>query len=155
MFIFYHYLRKKQRQRAILDLLSKRPVPNQAQLISELAKMNIAVTQATISRDISELQLKKSRKGYVCQDQVGAMKRLFDLTPKKLIRMSVTRAEAVLSCVVVHTVDSMAPCTAAALDGPGFNETMGTVADHRTVLVITGCPEDAQRIKDKIEKIIS
>ena len=50
---------KSQRQAAILDAVQHQPVRNQEQLRRRLRTAGFDVTQATLSRDIRELQLVK------------------------------------------------------------------------------------------------
>ena len=50
---------KTVRQVAILDIIGKKDIETQEELAEELKKQGIAVTQATVSRDIKELRLLK------------------------------------------------------------------------------------------------
>ncbi len=51
---------KAQRQRAIRELVSTRPIGSQREVVDALSAQGFAVTQATVSRDISELGLVKA-----------------------------------------------------------------------------------------------
>src|SRR5690348_18148957 len=55
---------KLYRRTQILDLLRREHVATQAELCEKLSRRGIEVTQATVSRDIEELGLIKSRNGY-------------------------------------------------------------------------------------------
>lgn len=50
---------KTVRQVAILDIIEKQDIETQEELAEALRKRGIAVTQATVSRDIKELRLLK------------------------------------------------------------------------------------------------
>ena len=50
---------KSSRQGIILKIISETDVETQAQLIEELKKHGVSSTQATLSRDIKDLQLVK------------------------------------------------------------------------------------------------
>src|SRR5450756_397004 len=50
---------KQLRQRAIRDLVEQRPIRTQQELAAALRERGFRATQATISRDIAELQLVK------------------------------------------------------------------------------------------------
>src|SRR6266536_1186161 len=52
------------RRTQILEIVSTEPVWTQAQLRRKLAQRGVHVTQATVSRDIEELGLAKTREGY-------------------------------------------------------------------------------------------
>ena len=45
------------RQQKILEIIAKKEIDTQEELCEELIKMNVNVTQATISRDVKELKL--------------------------------------------------------------------------------------------------
>ncbi len=51
---------KRLRQRAIRELVVTRPVGSQRELVDALSEQGFAVTQATVSRDITELGLIKA-----------------------------------------------------------------------------------------------
>ncbi len=51
---------KARRHQRILDIIRVQPVRTQEELADVLAREGISVTQATISRDIKELQLIKA-----------------------------------------------------------------------------------------------
>src|SRR4249919_924344 len=58
---------KAQRQRAIRELVATRPIGSQREVVDALGAQGFAVTQATVSRDITELGLVKvpGADGYV------------------------------------------------------------------------------------------
>ena len=51
---------KAQRQRAIRDLVTARPIGSQREVVDALGAQGFEVTQATVSRDITELGLVKA-----------------------------------------------------------------------------------------------
>ena len=53
---------KQLRQRAIRDLVEQRPIRTQQELAAALRDRGFRTTQATISRDIAELQLVKAHR---------------------------------------------------------------------------------------------
>ena len=53
---------KQLRQRSIRDLVEQRPIRTQQELATALRERGFRTTQATISRDIAELQLVKARR---------------------------------------------------------------------------------------------
>ena len=55
---------KRMRQQAILDIVQQQQLTSQAALARELKLVGFDVTQATLSRDIAELSLVKSKDGY-------------------------------------------------------------------------------------------
>ncbi|HEY1660223.1 MAG TPA: ArgR family transcriptional regulator, partial [Candidatus Sulfotelmatobacter sp.] len=57
-------MNKTLRQRAVLDALEAGPIANQEGLQRALRKRGFKVGQATLSRDIHELNLVKTAEGY-------------------------------------------------------------------------------------------
>ena len=51
---------KSARHQAILDLIEQHPIDRQEDLLAHLREEGFDVTQATVSRDIRELQLVKT-----------------------------------------------------------------------------------------------
>ena len=62
---------KRLRQQAIKEIVSKGFVPSQAALAEELKTLGFDVTQATLSRDIADLALVKSKEGYLRPEDAG------------------------------------------------------------------------------------
>ena len=56
-------LGKSVRHRALRDLVTRRPIRTQRELVTALRAQGIPATQATISRDITELGLYKVERG--------------------------------------------------------------------------------------------
>jgi len=148
-------LHKRMRHQVILDLVSRQPVANQNELVCELEKMNIYITQATASRDITELNLIKTSQGYLSKKTMDDLNQLLILQQASLLRLSILRVQVAMSFVVVHTIPNTARFTAGVIDGTVFPEVIGTVSDWNTVLVVTHSPEDAQKVKHRIVKSMS
>ena len=138
---------KLQRLDAIRELLNDAAVPSQDELRRKLRRRGIRVTQATLSRDIRELQLLKGPGGYALPGNggIGAGRMDDDDAPpalKEMIESVALRARQAMNQVVVGTVMGGAQPLAAALDRAAWPEVVGTIAGDDTVLVI--CP-DARR----------
>jgi transcriptional regulator of arginine metabolism len=134
---------KFQRHNAIRDLLASSLVTNQDELRRKLRRRGFAVTQATLSRDIHELQLSKGPSGYsLPSGKVTGTAMLEDDGPPSVAEMMESfgmRVRQAMNQVVVGTVMGGAQPVAAALDGEAWPEVVGTVAGDDTVLVI--CPD--------------
>jgi transcriptional regulator of arginine metabolism len=138
---------KDQRLNAIREVVASGPVANQDELRRKLRRRGIHVTQATLSRDIHELQLSKGPGGYVLPNghrgtgtKTTAVEE--DDSPPSLAEMVegfALRAQQAMNQVVVATVMGGAQPLAAALDLEDWPEVLGTVAGDDTVLVI--CPD--------------
>jgi transcriptional regulator of arginine metabolism len=127
---------KRRRQSKILSLVQSHPVSSQAALARQLAAEGIRVTQATLSRDLHELNLVKTVEGYKLPGQLlpnaGSSQQ-----QQHTIAQFMTEAEVAGNMVVVKTNPGNAPPVACSLDNIGWNEIIGTVAGDDTIIVVT------------------
>jgi transcriptional regulator of arginine metabolism len=127
---------KRRRQSKILSLVQAHPVASQAALARQLSAEGIQVTQATLSRDLHELNLVKTGEGYKLPGQLLPNAGSFQ-QQQKTIAQFMTEAEAAGNMVVVKTNPGNAPPVARSLDNIGWNEIVGTVAGDDTIIVVT------------------
>jgi transcriptional regulator of arginine metabolism len=132
---------KVQRLNVIREVLSSSLVANQDELRRKLRRRGIHVTQATLSRDIHELQLSKGPGGYSLPNGHGTISTAAegDDQPPSLDEMIGSfglRVRQAMNQVVLATVMGGAQPVAAAMDREGWQEVVGTIAGDDTVLVI-------------------
>jgi transcriptional regulator of arginine metabolism len=145
---------KRERQRTMRDLVSRRPVSNQHEFVDLLAERGIDVTQATVSRDITELGLVKvSRAGrhvYAFPEDIASPPRVSDETLRRVLRdMPVTVGRSGLVLLLVSGPGS-AQAIAEAIDRSSLAEQEGTLAGENTVLVLF---RDEQRLERWLERV--
>lgn len=131
---------KIARQHLIAHILRSRTVRSQAELIAELAKHDVAVSQGTLSRDLDELRAVRSR------GADGNLAYALPTTPvtEQLDEASLARrfgellldAQSSGNLVVLHTPPGAAQFLASALDSAQLKTVLGTIAGDDTVLVI-------------------
>ena len=104
---------KKERHAAIMELIQQKELETQEDLIQALLEQGISVTQATISRDIRELQLVKQHleNGVCCY-------RLPEQTPisDHLLRDAILRTDYAGQIAVLHCRSGTAQAICAAVD---------------------------------------
>jgi len=142
---------KAIRQRRILDLVTREPIATQDDLRRSLVHEGFRVTQATLSRDIADLGLVKTPEGYMAAtDEAAAVRALPSL--ERLLREFVAEVRPAGNQLVLKTAAGAAQPVAAALDGEGWNEIVGTIGGDDTILVITrsrtACRNLVQRIRE-------
>jgi transcriptional regulator of arginine metabolism len=134
----------------ILRLVSAERIANQEDLRRRLAQQRLRVTQATLSRDLQELQLVKTKGGYrqasAIPDETSAPSHLARALAEFLL--DIRPAENLL---VLKTPPSGAQPLAAAVDGANFPEIAGTIAGDDTVLIITPNRKSREALQRKIE----
>lgn len=130
---------KQARHRAIRDLIEQRPIKTQQELAAALRERGFRATQATISRDVAELELAKGdrdgRQAYVLPPRLieaevsgeDRLRRLFGEMPVEL------REAGLL--LILRTLPGSAHPIAAALDRARWPEVRGSIAGDDTVFV--------------------
>lgn len=141
---------KTFRHGQILRLIAAEHIANQDALRRRLAQQRLRVTQATLSRDLQELQLVKTKEGYrpatALPDEAAAVPPLTRALREFLL--DIRPAENLL---VLKTPPSGAQPLAAAVDAAKFAEIAGTVAGDDTVLIITPNKKSRESLQRKLE----
>ncbi len=144
---------KSARHQQIVELVTHREVRSQTELADLLAAHGVRVTQATLSRDLVELDAVKIRAAsgalvYAVpaeggdrrptgpRDSAAAAQRLARLCGELLVS-----AEASANLVVLRTPPGAAQFLASAFDKAELPDVLGTIAGDDTVLVIGRVPE--------------
>lgn len=135
-----------ERQELIKQVVRENSVRTQGQLSELLARLGHSCTQATISRDISDLGLKKLASGvYVLAE---------DLHLQRMVRDLVEEVSRTGNLVLVKAQPGTAPGVAAALDGAGLKGLLGSVSGDDTVLVICDQDTAGEGLENKLEAYI-
>lgn len=138
---------KRIRQQAILDLVVKQRVPSQAMLAEELKKRGFEVTQATLSRDIAELELVKSKDGYLRREDASATGTPAVPDPKGTLKRLVVKVVEAQNLVVVRTPPGSAQLVALALEDGSYPEIIATLGGDDTCLVVLRDADQALAFK--------
>jgi transcriptional regulator of arginine metabolism len=148
---------KTERQRLIQTVVQQREIATQRELVGALSAMGCEVTQATVSRDIRELGLEKTRDPlgrprYSVPD--GSRRSDPEETLAGLLAQFGHRATAAQNIVVVRSELGTAPAIARALDGIEHPKIVGTLAGDDTCLVIATDGADAAALAEEISALI-
>jgi transcriptional regulator of arginine metabolism len=136
--------RRVERQDVIRRLVRRERIRTQRDLVERLQAQDFVCTQATVSRDITEMGLRKLPEGvYVLAEDLHLQRMISELVLK------VVQAD---SMVIVKASPGTAPGVAAALDGAGLDEILGSIAGDDTILVITKSAADAAGVIETIDK---
>jgi len=131
---------KRDRQRAIREVIARQPVGSQGELAEELRHRGFAATQATVSRDIAELGLVKVTRGnrhvYVSPADLAAPPTPTDEHLRRIIRdIPVTIGRSGLILLLVGSPGT-AGTLGQAIDQSSMDEQEGTLAGDNTLLVL-------------------
>jgi len=129
---------KNERHARILKIIEDKVIGTQEELLLELIRYGIDVTQATVSRDIKELRLTKALSisgGY----KYTSIDRAEAAIHERLIRVfseSVISIDYANNLIVIKTIAAGAQAAAAGIDALRWQEVIGCVAGDDTILVI-------------------
>ncbi len=149
---------KKQRQQAILDLISKQDISTQETLKEGLEALGFTVTQATVSRDINDLNLVKtlSKSGNYKYTRISS--KASAKTPLEelhaLMGSLVTALDFAGNTVVIKCQTGMAQAVCAKLDATRLQQVVGTLAGDDTIFVLVRTPESAAHLVEELKTYI-
>lgn len=147
---------KSIRQQKILEIIEQYEIETQEELALRLKEQGMSVTQATVSRDIRELKLKK-RPGSSGSPVYAVRTEPKHMPEDKYIRVlkdSFVSMDAAMNILVIKTVSGMAMAAAAALDACAFYEILGCIAGDDTIMCAVRSVQDTVVVKKKIEAIL-
>ncbi len=157
MYIYTMTKSTLQRQKIIADLIESGNISSQNQLKGLLKKNSLLITQATLSRDLSELgAIKKRQKDgllvYVLpKDQDNNAHRKIAINA---LNDFVLEVDSVLNQVVVKTTTAAAQVVAEAIDNLFLDNVIASLAGDNVVLIISSSEEKAKIISKNIEKVL-
>jgi transcriptional regulator of arginine metabolism len=157
---------KRLRQRAIRQLIASRPIGSQRELVDALTAQGFDVTQATVSRDITELGLLKAPRAdghvYISPEDVaprspsplpGAAPTATDDRLRRILAdVPVTLGRSGLILVLTGTPGT-ASVVAQAIDESSLQEQEGTLAGDNTLLVLFADEARLERWRSRFEAI--
>jgi transcriptional regulator of arginine metabolism len=146
-------MNKTLRQRAVLDVLKHGAIASQEDLQRVLRKRGFKVGQATLSRDIRDLNLSKTAQGYSAVQSEGGV--AVALPPvSRLVREFVLDVRSAQNLLVIKTIVGSAQPVAAALDEADWSEVVGTIAGDDTILIVCPDKDEARELASRIEGML-
>lgn len=137
--------KRNGRQDAIRDIVRNKDVRTQRVLVDELRAMGFDCTQATVSRDIADMGLRKLPEGiYVLAE---------DLHLQRMVSELVTGVLRTDNLVMIKAQPGTASGIAAAVDAAELPDVLGSLAGNDTILVIAQTAEDGERFEALINKL--
>lgn len=149
---------KRKRHVKILELIENYDIDTQESLQQKLLECGYNVTQATVSRDIKELKLVKilSSSGEYKYSVPPNMKEKNPLSMLiSLFSESVIAIDYAMNMVVIKCHVGMANAVCAKLDSADFQNIVGTLAGDDTIFVVMRTENDAVRLVENLNNLIS
>lgn len=145
------------RQNKILELIETYEVDTQEKLAALLKDSGFDVTQATVSRDIKELQLVKilSSSGKYkyaanAHKDLPASERF-----SRIFRETITSFAASGNIVAVKTLSGCGPAAGEAIDNCGIPYIIASIAGDNTIFLLADSEEHVPVIMEKFQEMLS
>ncbi len=129
---------KNERQKMIQQIIQLKDIETQEDLVRELQARGSKATQATVSRDIKELQLVKvavEGGGYRYAEpekrEISVNERMM-----RILADSMVNVDQAGNLIVMKTLSGSANVAAEVIDTLEWPEILGTIAGDNTVLIV-------------------
>src|SRR5687768_3442801 len=147
-----------RRREEILRIVRQTPIHSQDELMAELRRHGVRVTQPTLSRDLRELGLVKTPAGYVSPEAIAPVATFMPRESREhrldqLLRESVIFAEAAVNMVVIKTPPATAQPLASAIDANDLEDVLGTIGGDDTIFVAFRTPAAAANFARRVHQI--
>lgn len=143
---------KRDRQTAILELISTREIHSQEELRQLLLKRGWDATQSTLSRDLRDLRIARVPTGsgvrYTVSEPAGddgSRAPLAAILPQLFLRL-----DGVGHLIVLKTVIGAAQTVASAIDAEASPDILGTIAGDDTILMICRSEQARERVGKRL-----
>lgn len=145
---------KQRRQAKIIEIVENNDIETQDELLTKLTEAGFNTTQATISRDIRDINLTKvsvpgGRQKYALGKSAG---RESINSYKQVLSTCIMSMEAAENLIVIKTVSGMAMAVGAALDNLSINGLMGCIAGDDTLFLAVRSREIVKSVITTIER---
>ena len=149
---------KSARHQAILDLIEKHPIDRQEDLLAHLREAGFDVTQATVSRDIRDLQLVKVADGSgryrympaAASGKVAHSPSRFEM----IFRESVLKVDCAGHMVLVKCFSGMANAACEVFDAKQWRNVVGTLSGDDTFFILMRTEEDATALCKALQQYV-
>lgn len=147
---------KRIRQEKLLELISKYEIDTQDELIERLRESGFEVTQATVSRDIRELNISKMTTGkgtyrYVLPKQTSPIS---NMKFNSALIDALIGIDYACNIVVLKTHAGLANALAVGIDAMHLDNILGCVAGDDTILLVSRSEEDARDIANRFRDMV-
>ncbi len=144
---------KRYRQGQILKLIAGEVISSQHDLRRRLAQLRLRVTQATLSRDLHELQLVKTAEGYK-----PLATPVVEENPQqhlsRVLREFLQDVRPAQNLLVLRTPPGGAQPVALAIDRQNWKEIAGTIGGDDTILLIFSTPKIRAAVEQRIRELM-
>ena len=150
---------KRLRQQQIRDLIATRTIRTQHELAAALRDRGYRATQATVSRDVSEMglikQTREGTRGYAIPPRVEQPETTGEERLALILRDLPVEIRRAGHLLVVKAVPGSAHAIAAALDRAGWPDVAGSIAGDDTVFIACMDKPGVERVHRRLSRLAS
>ena len=145
------------RQNKILELIETHEIETQDKLVNLLREHGYDVTQATVSRDIKELQLIKSLtpSGKYRYASSAQLEGVISDRLSNIFRETVKSTAYSGNIVLMKTLAGCANAAAETLDNLELDHVIGSVAGDNTILLVIDDPANSKEVIDRLNSLLN
>ncbi|MBQ9610263.1 MAG: arginine repressor [Lachnospiraceae bacterium] len=150
---------KEKRQNLIIRLINENDIETQEELLFLLEKEGFNTTQATISRDIRELNLKKvsydkGKKKYAVKERKDNNGLTEEVSYYQTLKNCIISMDFAENIIVIKTVSGMAMAVGASVDRLNISGILGCIAGDDTLFLAIKDKTHAEKIIGEINDVI-
>lgn len=148
---------RANRQLKILDIISKHDVDTQEELVDYLRSEGLAVTQATVSRDIKEMGIIKTLSSDGRHYKYAAQQTKEATAADKFLSMfknTVISIKSSGNLIVLKTEAGSAGPAAELIDKLSYDEVLGVIAGDNTIFVAVDGLDHVDTIRRRLEDLL-
>ncbi len=136
-------MHKQKRHNKIKEIIASRRIAKQSDLVAALRKEGFRVTQASVSRDLPEIGVKKMNGAYAIEPETPVVGNfgVYSVAP------------AGDNMIVVKCGIGLAPAAAIVIDKRQIDGVAGTIAGDDTIFVAVNKRKSGARIAAKIREV--
>ena len=146
---------KQKRQAKILSIIEQYDIETQDELLEKLAEAGFTTTQATITRDIREINLTKVAVAGVRQKYTHGKSTSHESIEsyRKVLSAGILSMVPAENLIVIKTVSGMAMAVAAALDNVEINGLLGSIAGDDTIFLAVRSRDMTDAVMKTIDRM--
>ncbi len=147
---------RNTRQTQILSIIAQKDIETQEELVAELKLAGFTVTQATISRDIKELNLIKTPTATNKYKYVTRMKMDNNASVKciNLLKDTVVSIVVANNLIVAKTMHNSATTVSGIIDQLAIDGVLGVVGSGDSILIVTPDNKAAEFVAGKLNDLL-
>lgn len=147
---------KNYRHQKIMEIIQNNEVETQEELVELLEAEGFSATQATVSRDIKQLNLRKVARssGKQCYGVYQGNEVRINDKLIRVLRDGFVSMDSAQNILVVRTVSGMAMAVAAAIDALQIPHIVGSIAGDDTVMCAIKSVDDVDSVIESLEQMI-